>query len=187
VPAGFLRGCLMLALNLMAGCGGNDLSQIHAISARIAAAPVEKSKDVAVTFSDSAKIKAVLTAPLFDQYHTSKPYEEMAKGVHIDFYGPKGTIDSRLDANYGIRYENEKKVMVRNDVRVLNKKGELLNTEQLWWDEDKKKIYTDKYVKFKKSDGTYEGDGLDADETFTHVVFRKFRGMVVMKNDSLTK
>lgn len=178
----------LLVCVLVTGCGNDDLSKINAISAQIAAKPVQISRDVNITFSDSARVKAVLTSPVIMQYDTDKPYQELPKGLHIDFYNAvTGKVESHLDANYGIRYVNEHRVMVENDVRVVNKNGEKLNTEQLYWDENKKKIYTDKYVKYQKSDGIYEGDGMDADENFTTVHWHKFRGQIQMKNDSALK
>ena len=169
------------------GCGGNDLSKINAISAKVAAKPVESSRGVTIIYSDSARVKAILTSPHVLQYQTEKPYQELPEGLHIDFYNHEGQIANSLDAGYGIRYESEHKVMVENNVRVINSKGEKLNTEQLYWDENKKIIYTDKYVKYQKSDGIYEGDGMDADENFTNVHWHKFRGIIRMKNDSLAK
>lgn len=180
-----LAGLILLSLG---GCGNDDLSKINAISAKVASKPVQVSKDVNITFSDSARVKAVLTSPEILQYETDKPYQELPKGLHIDFYSAAtGKVESHLDANYGIRYVNEHRVMVENDVRVVNKNGEKLNTEQLFWDENKKKIYTEKYVKYQKADGVYEGDGMDADENFTTVHWHKFRGQIQMKNDSALK
>ncbi len=180
--------CLLLLTILIGACGNDDLSKINAISAKVAAKPVQVSRNVSITFSDSARVKAVLTSPVILQYETDKPYQELPKGLHIDFYSAiTGKVESHLDANYGIRYENEHRVMVENDVRVVNKNGEKLNTEQLFWDENKKKIYTEKYVKYQKSDGVYEGDGMDADENFSIVHWHKFRGQIQMKNDSLPK
>lgn len=185
--SGGLFGAAICYSVLLTGCGSSDLSKINSISATVAAKPVESSRQVSITYSDSARVKAVLTSPHILQYQTDKPYQELPQGLHIDFYSRSGEVQSRLDANYGIRYESQQKVMVQNDVRVVNKKGEKLNTEQLYWDEVKKTIYTDKYVKYEKSDGVYEGDGMDADENFTTVHWHKFRGQIQMKNDSAVK
>lgn len=170
---------------LIFSCGGNDLSRLKAISAKLAALPSEKSYDVRLVYSDSNKVKVVLTSPYLVSYKTDRPYQEMPKGIHIDFLNPAQKVVSTVDALYGIRYEIEKKVVVRKNVVVITKEGTRLNTEELTWDQNKKKVFTDKYVKVTKPDGQYEGDGLDANEDFTEYSFRNFKGKVQMKNDSL--
>jgi len=174
--------CLLF---LLISCGGNDLSQLHTISSKIAATPSLKSFPVKLIYSDSNKVKVVLTSPLLIQYNTDKPYREMPKGVHIDFLNAEKKVVSTVDANYAIQYDIPKIVIARKNVRVVNKEGIRLNTEELTWDQEKKKIFTDKYVKVTKPDGEYEGDGLDANEDFSKYSFRNFKGKVQMKNDSL--
>jgi len=169
----------------LSSCGGNDLSKVGSISAKIAALPSQKSYKVRLVYSDSNKVRVVLTSPYLVDYFTDKPYKEMTQGLHIDFLNQDLKVMSTVDAGYGISYDLEKKVIVRKNVRVLTKEGSKLLTEELTWDQAKKKVYTDKYVRVIKPDGEYEGDGLDANEDFTQYSFRNFKGKVQMKNDSL--
>jgi hypothetical protein len=54
-------------------------------------------------------------------------------------------------------------------VQVLNTKGEHLNTEQLFWDMNSKKLYSHKYSKVSFPDGTYQigQRGVETSEDFT--------------------
>jgi LPS export ABC transporter protein LptC len=174
-----------LILFILVSCGGNDLVKLNTISAKLASNPSVKSHPVRLVYSDSNRVKVILTSPLLIQYTTDKPYREMPQGVHIEFLNNEEKIVSTVDANYAIQYDFPKMVVTRKNVRVVNKDGVKLNTEELTWDQDKKKIFTDKYVKVTKPDGEYEGDGLDANEDFSRYSFRNFKGKVQMKNDSL--
>jgi len=170
---------------LLCSCGGNDLVKLKTISAKIAATPSVRSSPVRLIYSDSNVVKVKLTSPLMIQYTTDKPYRELPKGVHIDFLNKQQKVISTVDADYAIQYDYPKEVIAKRNVRVVNKDGIKLNTEELTWDQEKKKIFTDKYVRVTKPDGQYEGDGLDANEDFTRYSFRNFKGKVQMKNDSL--
>lgn len=166
-------------------CGGNDLVKLRTISSKEASTPTVESHSVKLIYSDSNRVKVLLTSPVLVLYNTDKPYRVSPKGVHIDFLNKELKVVSTVDADYAIQYDDPKIMVAKRNVRVVNKAGIRLNTEELTWDQDKKKIYTDKYVKITKPDGEYEGDGLDANEDFTKYSFRNFKGKVQMKNDSL--
>lgn len=72
---------------------------------------------------------------------------------------------------------------VKNDVVVVNEKGERLNTEHLIWDEKTRRIYTDVFVKITTPDKVFYGDGLDADDSFMKWVIKKPRGTFYVNTD----
>ena len=67
---------------------------------------------------------------------------------------------------------------VDNNVSVLNRKGERLNTEQLFWDENKQKIYTNKFVRIKTAKQIIYGDGLISNTDFTQYKITNIRGTI---------
>ncbi|WP_165784602.1 LPS export ABC transporter periplasmic protein LptC [Solitalea longa] len=173
-------------LFIATGCE-NDLAKVDAISAKIAETPVETSKEVEMIYSDSAKVKARMITPVFLQYKTEQPYDEMPKGLKIDFFNPGATkVESTLTANYGIRKPSERKIEVRNNVVVINQKGEKLNTERLVWDEASRKIFSDKFVKITTTDKIIQGYGLEANEDLSNYKIKQMSGIVYLdQTDSL--
>lgn len=146
--------------------GGNKLAQ------------VETSKEVTITYSDSAQVKAVLKAKELVSYHSETPYLEMPKGLNVDFYSAAGVVQSKLSARYGIRFENQKRVTLRDNVVVTNDKGERLDTERLYWDEKKQLLYSDKFVKISTADKVIYGEGFESNQNFTRYKIFKIKGMV---------
>ena len=69
-----------------------------------------------------------------------------------------------------------------NNVRVVNRKGERLNTEQLFWDENKQKIYTNKFVTIKTAREILYGNGLVSNEDFTQYKITDLRGTIEVDN-----
>ena len=49
----------------------------------------------------------------------------------------------------------------------MNVNGEILNTEQLFWDENTRKIYTKEFVKITTKREILTGTGMVADDDFT--------------------
>ena len=125
----------------------------------------------------------VLKSPLLNKYaeNDMPSYIEMPKGVEVYFYDSLNKVKSLLTANYAIDYENKKLMEAENNVVVVNEKGEKLNTEHLTWDQNKKIITSDKFVRITTKDEVLFGDGLDADEGFNKWVIKKPKGILNIK------
>ena len=145
--------------------------------------PSETMKDAEIMYSDSGKVKMKLTGPLLNRYSSDKPYIEFPIGVNVLFYDDSMKINSKLKADYGIRYEKEGKMEAKRNVEVVNVKGEKLNTEHLIWDEAKDSIYTKAFVKITSKDYVMWGDGLKSNRDFTKYKITNVKGTKFMNDD----
>jgi LPS export ABC transporter protein LptC len=162
----------------------NKLEDINAITITDTF-PVETGINVEIISSDSAQIQAIIKAPLYKRYKGKNPYIEMPKGIKVVFYDSLMRVKTRLTSKYAIKYDKLNVMEVRNDVVVINEKGEQLNTEHLIWDQKKKRIYNDVFVKITTVDKIFYGDGLDADDSFLKWIIKRPRGYFYIKDDEL--
>lgn len=142
---------------------------------------LETAEKVEITYSEVGKTMARLKAPLMNRYGGDKPRMEMPKGVEVLFFDSLQKVESKLTANYAIRYEKEQKMEGKNNVVIVNRKGHILNTEHLVWDEKKEKIYSDIFVKITTPDEILFGDGFESDQYFDHYEIKKLRGTISLK------
>ncbi len=161
-----------------------DLQKVNILGA-VDNLPVETAKDVEILYSDSAKVKIKLIAPVWNRYVQKNPRIELPKGVFITIYTDSQKVKSTLRANFAVRYEEKKIMNAKGNVIVVNERGEQLNTEHLIWNEETRKIYTDEFVKITTDDEVIFGDGLEANEDFTHYKIRNIKGTINLKEDSL--
>lgn len=145
--------------------------------------PVEVGENVELIYSDSAIIKMKLNATRLESYDTDSPYVEMKDGVQVIFYDKYGDEESRLTSEYAIRRETGGIMEARNDVVVINKNGETLNTEHLIWDENTEKITTNEFVKITTEDEIIYGDGLEANQDFTKYKIMNIKGTIQIKEE----
>jgi len=128
----------------------------------------EFAEKVTIEYTDSGFLKARIFSPILVAVkQLNNPYVEMKKGLKVDFYSVKGDIQSYLTADYAISYPNKKLIVVQRDVEILNIKGEVLNTEELRWDQVKGRIYTNKPVKITTKDQIITGIGLESNQSFS--------------------
>jgi len=172
-----LRGLFFIGVvRLLASCE-NNMNTVTLITSKDKT-PLEVEDNASVFYNDSAKTKLHLTATRVEDYGGPDPYTLFPKGISIDFYDDSARINGHLDADYAIRHENSKLMEADNNVSVLNRKGEKLNTEQLFWDANRHKIYTNKFVRIKTARQIIYGDGLTSNEDFTQYKITNIRGTI---------
>lgn len=161
----------------------NDLNKVK-LYGKTEQGPTETAKNIKILYSDSARVQVEMTAPVLNRYETENPYIEMPKGLRAIFYDDKLNVKSRLDADYGVRYEREQKMEARRNVVVLNQNGDKLNTEHLIWDEKKEKLLSDEFVTITTKDEIIYGNGFEANQDFTKYKIFKIKGTISINTPS---
>ena len=177
-----IMACLLACSIMLFSCE-NDIKTINSIS-DIKNFPSQSAKNIEILYSDSAIVKIKIIASEMSRYtNTDEPYIEFSKGIEAIFYSTDKNVESRMTANYAIFYENKDIWEAREDVVVVNKKSEYINTEQLIWDRKKAIFYSDKFVKITSNDEIIYGEGFDADQNFVNYTIHKTRGVINLNND----
>jgi LPS export ABC transporter protein LptC len=175
-----------LLLLLFTACE-NDIATVRKVTSPNEAA-IETGTNVEMIYSSDAKIKGRLLTPLLEKHLDEKnPYTEFPKGLKVYFYNDSMVANSKLTANYGIRYDKSNEIIVRDNVEVINTKGEKVNTEELIWNNETQKIHSDKFVKIQTKDEIIYGDGLEANQDLTDYKIKKIRGTISLKNNPADK
>lgn len=148
--------------------------------------PVVTAYNIEYERTDSGFRQVVLTSPQMERYGGDDPYSIFPIGFKVTFFDTAGVANSFISANYGIRYERKKIMTARNDVVVRNyETEEQLNTENLVWDQNKKKIFAKNFVKITTPDKVIYGDSLDAHESFSYRNIYNIRAELEFEEDTL--
>src|SRR5688572_1414894 len=135
----FLRCISFIFLLAAMGSCSNDLRDVMALP-KTRLSPDQVGDTVTMLYTDSAKMKVMMTANrmLVFTENVSEPFTILSKGVFVTFFNEEEKVSATLKANYGVRYENSKRMEAKYAVEVVNLEGTKLETERLVWDENKK-------------------------------------------------
>src|ERR1700682_1184990 len=86
---------------------------------------VDEGKKITAYMSESAKVKAKLTAPYMRRSEMDSPYVEFPNTLHVDFYNDSLKIESVMDARYGKWKELDGKVYLDRKSVVEGKSGDI--------------------------------------------------------------
>ena len=132
---------------------------------------VEIARNVEVMYSDSARVRVIISGPTLKRYLDKvNPRDEFPEGLHVDFLDDDSQVESTLDAQHGIRYPRDYKIVVSdttNKVILESVRGEKLETSELIWDEKEGTVYTDKFVKITKPEEIIFAYGFRAKQDFS--------------------
>lgn len=178
-----IQAALLISCFFVLSCE-NDINEVNDFLKKQTG--VEEALDVTSYMSQEGKIKAKLRSPFMLRHQSDSPYVEFPKTLHVDFFDDSTKIESTVDALYARYREYESKVLLRDSVVVINiLKGDTLRTNELWWDQNDEKFYTDKPVRIYQKDKTIYGKGLKAAQDFSSYDIFNITGTVLTSGNQL--
>jgi LPS export ABC transporter protein LptC len=138
----------------------------------------ETGTDVQILYTDNGNPKAKIITPELTRILNEEGITEFKKGLKIFFYDGIGQIESSMSALYGKAFEQKEELLAKDNVVIINVKGEKLETEELIWKRKEKKIYSDKFVKITTADEIIFGNGMEANEDFSDYVIKEVKGTI---------
>ena len=143
--------------------------------------PVSEVYGINMTYSDSARLVVRMTTDV--QLTMASEDKIFPKEIRVFFFDKFGNNTTKLrgDSARFIRAKNLYRIMGK--VQIDNQvKHEILETPELFWSPETKKIYTDKQVDIRTPDQVLHGMGMDSNQDFTDYTIRKVTGVVSVKS-----
>ncbi|MFT3740251.1 MAG: LPS export ABC transporter periplasmic protein LptC [Breznakibacter sp.] len=168
---------MLLVVFFLGACQSNKPEEIQAFS-NLEELPSVSITKLETTIHDSGVVKYKFDTPELKQFDKKEPpYVDFPQGLHVVIYKKTGEIDARIKANWAKYLTREKLWELRNNVEAVNLEGDVLNTEQLFWDETKELVYSDLYTKITTKTEILTGIGFESDQNLSKYTFRKPQGI----------
>jgi hypothetical protein len=66
---------------------------------------------------------------------------------------------------------------------AVNPAGDILETELLFWSEPKERVWSDRFVRFKRGDQIIMGTGFESDPSLTKWNIKNVTGTIYIENE----
>jgi len=124
---------------------------------------------------DSGMIKLRATAPLIEKYELiDSPYIVARKGINILFYDKKKPDSpGSIKADFAKFNERKKFYEARGNIRIVSSDKQMFAMQSVFWDQNKKLIYTTDTVYVTDKDGStlVGANGMRAKDDFSEYTF----------------
>lgn len=144
--------------------------------------PVETIEDCEIIYSDSAQVRVILNAKELNRYTYDESYLEFTNGVRMQFFNSEGKKESELVSDYAKLNEESNLMITKNNVKIRNVDGDLLESDELIWNQETKEIYSDKFVKITTEYEVIYGNGFVSNQNFTKYMIKNIKGTILLDN-----
>lgn len=177
---------VVVVLFFVSSCTEEKQERIAAIVDR-SSMPQLHAMDITTVISDSGITRYRLSAPQWDVYdRANQPYWEFPKGIHIERFDLNLNVDANIHSKYAKFLENEQLWELKDDVRATNLKGELFETEHLFWSQREERFYSDTLIKITQTTQIITGIGFQSNQPMTKYTILKPQGVFPVEENAGT-
>ena len=146
--------------------------------------PSGEAENFNLKYTDSGRIKSILLSPkMLDYSAVEFPFTEFPKGVDVTMYDKKGK-KTFIHGDYAISFKGTDVIDLQHNVKITTETGQMMETEQLYFDQKNEWFFTEKKFKFTDPKGVSYGEGIDFSKDFKIVNSQKITGEI---DDAETK
>ena len=178
--------CAAVMFVLLPSCSNKGKNLAEAISERDTL-PTMNSLGVTTLISDSGITRyKVITEEwtIFDK--KNPPYWAFEKGVYLEKFDSLFHIDASIKADTAYYYEKKKLWELRSNVQIQSQRGDKFETELLFWDERKEKVFSEKFIKIEQADKVITGYGFESDQSLSEYQIKNTTGIFTIEDKPQT-
>ncbi len=112
---------------------------------------------------------------IFDK--AKEPFQYFPEGLFLERFTPDYTTEATVEADTAWYFDDKRLWKLRSNVHVENMQGEEFSSEELYWDMENGRVYSDTYIEIKRKDSQLKGYGFESNEQMTdYRIFRPHDG-----------
>ncbi len=140
--------------------------------------PTGEADNFNLKYTDSGRIKSILISPKMLDYATVEfPFTEFPKGVKVTMYDNRGQR-TFITSDYAVTFKGTDIIDLQKNVKIFNEKGQMLETQQLYFDQKNEWFFTEKKYKFTDPNGVSYGEGVDFSKDFSIINSQRISGAI---------
>lgn len=177
---------VVLAAGIFVSCS-NDIDEIKALTEE-SDLPVQTVEHGTFHYTSRGKLSNTLEATILERFENEEdPRIEVSGGFKLTIYDSLQSVEATLTAENGTFWEQQGRLIARNDVELQNMDGDRLNTEELIWVQDSDLVYTNKHVIITTEEATIKGKGLVTDSKFKKRQIKQVSGEMFVDDPTKEK
>lgn len=137
------------------------------------------TRDVVSLISDSGMTRYRILSKLWIVYDEAEvPTWKFPVGLKLEQFDDSFRIAATVKCDSATYFKNQKLWRLDGHVDIRNIKKEVIETEQIFWDQVNHKVYSDSFVHIERADRILEGYGFTSNEKLTEYVIRRPSGII---------
>ena len=146
--------------------------------------PTMSTSDVETFISDSGYTRYRITTRLWQMYEDAEdPYWLFPDGLHLQQFDNAGHDQATIVCDSARFYSARGLWQLDGHVVAVNTMADSFLTEQLFWNRNSRKVYSDSFIHVVRADHILEGYGFESDEQMTNYRLNRPTGIIPIERD----
>lgn len=142
--------------------------------------PIGVADTINLKRTDSGRVVANLISPkMLDFTNREFGYNEFPEGLILYLYDEQNQ-KSTVIADYAISYDETKLIDLQGNVILASSKKDTLFAEQLFYDQKKEWLFTNRPVTFRQGNDIINGNGFDSDADLNQAQVLEIDGIITL-------
>lgn len=148
--------------------------------------PVMVTRDVSTYISDSGVVRYKIITDEWKVYDRLDPSRwTFEQGIYLEKFDDSLQIDAVIVADTAYYYDKEELWELRSNVHIENENDEEFDTELLFWNQKKRTVYSDLYIRIRQQRRIITGTGFTSNQEFTRYTIKDTQGIFPIKEESM--
>ena len=175
----------MVMLLLFSACSGRKKELGAAITERDSL-PVMATRGVNTLVSDSGITRYRIQTEEWLVFDRKSPsYWAFEQGVYLEKFDTLFQVEASIESDTAYYYDKQKLWKLMGHVVIKNLKGEKFFTELLYWDQNREKIYSDRFIRIEQPDRIITGRGFESNQQMTVYTIHKPEGIFYVDQEAM--
>lgn len=163
-------------------CGSKDTEQVD-LKFDPEITPSMITDSITTLISDSGITQYKLEADNWQVFDKAKdPYWYFPEGIYLEKFDSLFQIEAKIFADSAWNFTDRKLWRLKGHVDIRNMEGEMFLSDELFWDQQEQRVYSDKYIEIKRGDTELKGYGFESNQEMTEYrIFRPHDGKIPFK------
>lgn len=146
--------------------------------------PTMNTRNISTLISDSGVVQYKIVAPGWKVYDEAEdPYWIFPEGIYLQKYDKGVKVVATVAADSARYYKDRKLWKLDGHVEIHKAPKDKFFTEQLFWDQRRRQVYSDSFIHVENATHVLEGIGFHADENFRDYSIHKPMGIFPINGD----
>lgn len=169
---------IVLGMLLTAACGEERKSYVPNVGDGNST-PTMTTLDVNTFISDSGYTRYHITSPLWQMFEDAKePFWRFPQGLFLEQYDLDMRPESDIRADSATYFSRRRIWRLDGHVVMVNVDGDSFLTNQLFWDQQQRRVYSDSFIHIVRTDRIIEGYGFTSNENMTAYSVNRPTGII---------
>lgn len=145
------------------------------------------TRDVNTLISDSGITRYRIKAAVWYMYegeNHAEHYWYFPEGIYVEQFDSTFTTETMIEGDTALYMKEKQLWQLDGNVHIENVEGREFDTQQLFWDQKKRRIYSDVPIRITSEEEIIEGVGFVSNEQMTKYSIKRTTGLFTIERDT---